>query len=54
LNFSLLNITGDLQMVKKPTYEELEKEIVSKSDQIQVSDINIEWNVKQGTCHDVG
>ena len=44
-------------MASKPTYEELkkrikklEKEIVSKSKQIQVSDINIEWNVKQGTC----
>ena len=37
-------------MAKKPTCEELEKDIVSKSKQIQVSDINIEWNVKQGTC----
>jgi PAS domain S-box-containing protein len=42
----------------KPTYEELEKRIkklkeeaVSKSEQIQVSDINIEWDVKQGTCN---
>ena len=45
-------------MASKPTHEELkkrikklEKEIVSKSKQIQVSDINIEWNVKQGTCN---
>ena len=45
-------------MTRKPTYEvlekrikKLEKEIVSKSEQIQVSDINIEWNVKQGTCN---
>ncbi|MBW2407816.1 MAG: PAS domain S-box protein [Deltaproteobacteria bacterium] len=38
-------------MAKKPNYEELEKDIFSKSEQIQVSDINIEWNVKQGTCN---
>jgi PAS domain S-box-containing protein len=44
-------------MAKKPTYEELEqgikkleKEAVSKAQQIQVSDINVEWDVKQGTC----
>jgi PAS domain S-box-containing protein len=44
-------------MGEKPTYEELEKRIkklkeeaVSKADQIQVSGINIEWNIKQGTC----
>ncbi|HAY37983.1 MAG TPA: hypothetical protein DCY53_00780 [Desulfobacteraceae bacterium] len=41
----------------KPTCEELEQRIkklkeeaVSKGEQIQVSGINIEWNVKQGTC----
>jgi PAS domain S-box-containing protein len=45
-------------MASKPTHEELKKrikklgkEIISKSNQIQVSDINIEWNVKQGTCN---
>ena len=44
-------------MAKKPTYEELEqrikkleKEAISKAQQIQVSDINVEWDVKQGTC----
>ena len=47
----LLIKTGDLLMAKKPTHEELEKEIVPKSKQIQVSDINIDWNVKQGTCN---
>ena len=41
----------------KPSYEELEKRIkklkeeaVSKAGQIQVSGINIKWNVQQGTC----
>ena len=38
-------------MLKKANHEKLEKEIVSKSDQIRVSDINIEWDVKQGTCN---
>ncbi len=44
-------------MAKKPTYEELvqrikqlEKEAISKAQQIQVSDINVDWDVKQGTC----
>lgn len=44
-------------MVKKPTYEELEqrikkleKEAISKAQQIQVSDIHVDWDVKQGTC----
>jgi len=44
-------------MSKKPTYEELEQqtkqletEAISKAQQIQVSDINVEWDVKQGTC----
>ena len=44
-------------MGKKPSYEELEQRIkklkeeaVSKAEQIQVSDINIEWDVKQGIC----
>ncbi len=44
-------------MAKKPTYEELEqrikkleKEVISKAEQIQVSDIKVEWDVKQGTC----
>lgn len=44
-------------MVKKPTYEELvqrikqlEKQAISKAQQIQVSDINVDWDVKQGTC----
>jgi PAS domain S-box-containing protein len=41
----------------KPSYEELEKRIkklkeeaASKAGQIQVSGINIKWNVQQGTC----
>ena len=41
----------------KPSYEKLEKRIkklkeeaVSKAGQIQVSGINIKWNVQQGTC----
>ena len=38
-------------MANNSNYEKLEKEIVSQSEQIQVSDINIEWNVKQGTCN---
>ena len=44
-------------MDKKPSYEELEqrmkklkKKVVSNAEQIEVSGINIEWNVKQGTC----
>ncbi len=44
-------------MAKKPTYEELvqrikqlEKQAISKAQQIQVSDINVDWDVKQGTC----
>ncbi len=44
-------------MAKKPTYEELEQRIkqlekkaISKAQQIQVSDINVDWDVKQGTC----
>ena len=38
-------------MAKKSAYKKLEKEIISESEQIQVSDINIEWNVKQGICN---
>jgi len=44
-------------MAKKPTYEELEqrikqleKEAISKAQQIQVSGINVDWDIKQGTC----
>ena len=46
-----MNTTGDLLMAKNSDYKKLEKEIIPKSKQIQVSDINIEWNVKQGTCN---
>jgi len=44
-------------MAKKTTYEELEqrikqleKEAISKAQQIQVSGINVDWDIKQGTC----
>jgi PAS domain S-box-containing protein len=44
-------------MDDKPTYEELEKrvkelerEVDSKAEQINVSGINIEWDTNQGTC----
>ena len=37
-------------MAKKQIHKQSEKEIVSKPEKIRVSDINIEWNVKQGTC----
>jgi len=44
-------------MVKKPTYEELEQRVrelekisVYGSEKIQVSGIDIEWNVDNGTC----
>jgi len=44
-------------MAKKPTYEELEqrikqleKEAISEAQQVQVSGINVDWDVEQGTC----